>query len=303
MVRTFACLVAVLLGSLSVQAQETGKKTIQLGKNPESVCRGFGGKLYATLINGDEPGDGTIVAIDGDAVTVFAKGMDSPKGLAFVGGFLVTSDQTSMWKVDKSGTATKLVEAKDFPRPVEFLNDVAASRDGESVYVSEMSTPTPMFDPSGERKLWDLESEQAAKLPKKGCVYRVTLDGKVTEIMPPGDNRLRFPNGLAVGGTKEKERLFAADFFTGNIVVYENGKYRKVAQGPRGLDGLAVTKDAFIASSWPQGVVWRIDRKTKETKVLADDFETAADFFNDAKNKRLAIPDMVAGTLTFLPYE
>lgn len=303
MVRTFACVVAVLLGGLSLQAQEAGKKTIKLGKNPESVCRGFGGKLYATLINDDEPGDGTIVAIDGENVTVFAKGLNAPKGLAFVGGFLVTADETTMWKVDKSGNATKLVEAKDFPREVEFLNDVAASRDGESVYVSELSSPAPMFDPSGERKLWDVDSEEAAKLPKKGCVYRVTLGGKVTEVMPPGDNRLRFPNGLAVGGTKEKERLFAGDFFTGNIVVYEDGKYRKVAQGPRGLDGLAVTKDAFIASSWPQGVVWRIDRKTKETKVLAEGFQSAADFFYDAKNKRLAIPDMVAGTLTFLPCE
>lgn len=303
MVRTFACLAAVLLASLSVQAQETGRKTIKLGKNPESVCRGFGGKLYATLINGDEPGDGTIVVIDGETVEVFAKGMNAPKGLAFVGGFLVTADETTMWKVDKSGKATKLVEAKDFPKPIEFLNDVAASRDGESVYVSEMSTPTPMFDPSAERKLWDVDSTQAAELPRKGCVYRVTLDGKVSEKIPAGSELLRFPNGLAVGGTKEQERLFAGDFFTGNIVVYENGKYRKVAQGPRGLDGLAVMKDAFFASSWPQGVVWRIDRKTKETKVLADDFETAADFFYDGKNKQLIIPDMVAGTLTFLPCE
>ena len=29
-------------------------KPLEVGKNPESVCRGFGGKLYVTLINGDD---------------------------------------------------------------------------------------------------------------------------------------------------------------------------------------------------------------------------------------------------------
>lgn len=276
-------------------------KIIPLGNSPESVCRGFGGKLYATMINGDEPGDGTIVSIDGETVAVFATGLNSPKGLVFVGGLLVAADETTLWKVDPKGKVTKLAEASSFPKPIEFLNDVAASHDRKSVYVAEMSTPTPMFDPSGERKLWALDSPQAAALPTKGCVYRVTLDGEVTLAVPSGDPSLRFPNRLAVGGTAEKERLFCADFFTGNIVVYENGKHRIVGQGPRGLDGLAVTKDAFFASSWTEGVVWKIDRKTKEKTVLIDGLKTAADFYFDRKNDQLLVPDMVAGTLTFLP--
>ena len=37
----------------------------------------------------------------------------------------------------------------DFPNPVEFLNDVVASKDGKSVYVAEMGQPGWMFDPSG----------------------------------------------------------------------------------------------------------------------------------------------------------
>jgi hypothetical protein len=296
-VATFAaCSLAVLSDCIAED-----RRTIPLGEKPESVCRGFGGRLYATMINGDEPGDGTIVSIDGDAVTVFATGLNSPKGLVFVDGMLVTADETTLWKVDQSGKVTKLADAASFPKPIEFLNDVAASRDRKSVYVAEMSTPSPMFDPSGERKLWALDGTQAEALPAKGCVYRVTLDGEVTQVVPPGDPALRFPNGLAVGGTAEKERLFCADFFTGNIVLFENGTHKIVGQGPRGLDGLAVTQDAFFASSWTEGVVWKIDRKTKEKTVLIDGLKTAADFFFDRKNDQLLIPDMVAGTLTFLP--
>jgi hypothetical protein len=299
LLRVIACAVC----SLALLSDGIGAdhRTISLGNSPESVCRGFGGKLYATMINGDEPGDGTIISIDGDTVAVFATGLNSPKGLVFVGGALVTADETTLWKVDQSGKVTKLADAASFPEPIEFLNDVAASRDRKSFYVAEMSTPSPMFDPSGERKLWPLDSPQASALPAKGCVYRVTLDGQVTQAVPPGDVSLRFPNGLSVGGKAETDRLFCADFFTGNIVLFENGTHRIVGQGPRGLDGLIVTKDAFFASSWTEGVVWKIDRKSKETTVLMDGLKTAADLYFDRKNDQLLIPDMVAGTLTFLP--
>jgi hypothetical protein len=35
--------------------------------------------------------------------------------------------------------------------------------------------------------------------------------------------------------------------------------------------------------------------------VLLEGLKTAADFFFDEANKQLIVPDMVAGTLTFLP--
>lgn len=294
-------LLSALCTVVSAQNQPGSAKTIPLGRNPESVCRGFGGKLYVTMINEEVPGDGGIVVVDGDKVSEFCKGMNSPKGLAFVGEFLIAADETTLWKVDQKGTVSCLAAASDFPNPIEFLNDVVASRDGKSVYVAEMSTPKPMFDPNGERKLWPVGSEQDAQLPRKGCAYKVTLDGQISRVVPPGDSSLRFPNGLAVGGPKDRERLFVADFFTGNIVLYENETFRTVSSGPRGLDGLAVTRDAFYASSWTEGVVWRIDRKSGEKTVLLEGLKTAADFWLDTKNQQLLVPDMVAGTLTILP--
>ena len=293
---------AISLG-LTVSTGADEVKILKVGTKPESVCRGFGGKLYVTMINGDEDGDGGINVIDGDQVKEFCRGMNSPKGMAFVGGFLVMADETTVWKVNSKGKATKLAEKKDFPNEIEFLNDVAASRDKKSVYVTEMSTPGPMFDPDKERTLWPIGSKQDKELPRKGCVYKVTLDGKVTLAVPAGNKLMRFPNGVTVTGKKDEEILVMVDFFTGNIVAYNNEKFRVLAKGMRGADGLAFSKGVIYVSSWTLGKVWKYDRKTKKTTVLTDKFTTAADFFYDRKNKQLIIPDMLEGTLTFLPVE
>ena len=293
---------AISLG-LTVSTSAGEVKILKVGTKPESVCRGFDGKLFVSIINAEEPGDGGINIIDGDKVKEFCRGMNSPKGLAFVGGFLVTADETTVWKVTKKGKVTKLAEKKDFPSEIEFLNDVVASRDKKSVYVTEMSSPGPMFDPDKERTLWPINSKQDKELPSKGCVYKVTLEGKVTLAVPAGNKLMRFPNGVTVTGKKGEEILVMGDFFTGNIVAYNKEKFRVLAKDMRGADGVAFGPGAIYVSSWPLGKVWKYDRKAKKLMVLSDKFTTAADFFFDRKNKQLIIPDMLGGTLTFLPVE
>jgi len=304
--RYIGVIAAVLLAGLVCRpgvAAETSpdKRVLKVGEKPESVCRGFDGLLYVTMINGDEPGDGTVVAVDGDKVSVFCTGLNSPKGIVFTGGFLVTADETTLWKIDSTGRKTPIAARDNFPRPVEFLNDVAASTDGESVYVAEMSTPSPMFDPDGERRLWELGGDRDAGLPKKGCVYRVTLSGRITEVIPAGHDALRFPNGVAVERTVAGEQVYAADFFTGNIVWTTSSGHQVLATGIRGLDGLTVAGDVIYGSSWTGGTVWKVDRGTGKRTLLLDGLTTAADFYFDAVKKQLIIPDMISGTLTFLP--
>ena len=290
----------LLATSLCWTATAAEKKIIEIGTKPESVCRGFGGKLYVTMINGGEPGDGEIKVLDGDEPKVFAKGLNNPKGMAFVGGFLVVSDETMVRKIDKKGHVSVLAEAKDFPKEVTFLNDVAASRDGKSVYVTDMSHPKWMFE--ADRKLWPVDSEKAIA-PMTGCVYKVTLDGEVSLAVPPGDKKMPGPNGVTVIGKKDQETLLMGDFFTGNIVSYADKKFRVVAKGMRGADAVEVMGSKIYVSSWPLGKVWSYDRKTKKTTVLADDLTTAADFYLDRKGKQLVIPDMLAGKIVFLPIE
>ena len=305
MKKTTSLLLSFLLTSAfssGVKVAELQLQGMEIGVKPESVCRGFGGKLYVTMINGAEPGDGEIKMIDGNKITVFAKGLNAPKGMAFVGGFLVTADETVVRKIDKKGKVSVLAEAKDFPKKIEFLNDVAASRDGKSVYVTEMSHPKWMCDPDGERKLWPIDSDKAVP-PMTGCVYKVTLDGKISVAVPPGDKRMPGPNGVTVTGSKDKEVLLMGDFFTGNIVSYANKKFRVVAKGMRGADAVEAFGSKIYVSSWPLGKVWAYDRKTKKTTVLSEEFTTAADFYLDRKNKQLIVPDMLAGKLIFLPIE
>ena len=281
-----------------------GPKVLEIGTKPESVCRGFGGKLYVTMINGNEPGDGEIKVLDAknEKATVFAKGLNNPKGIAFVGGFLVTADESVVRKIDKNGKVSTIAEAKDFPKEVTFLNDVASSRDGQSVYVTDMSHPKWMFDPDGERKLWPVKSKQAVP-PMTGCVYKVGLDGKVSEAVPAGDKRMPGPNGVGVTGPKGKEILLMGDFFTGNVLAYSDKKLRIIAKGLRGADAVEAFGNKVYVSSWPLGKVWAYDRKTKKTSILSEDFTTAADFYLDRKNKQLVVPDMLAGKLVFLPIE
>ncbi len=290
----------LLATSLCWTATAAEKKIIEIGTKPESVCRGFGGKLYVTMLNGSEPGDGEIKVLDGDESKVFAKGLNNPKGMAFVGGFLVVSDETMVRKIDKKGKVSVLAAAKDFPKEVTFLNDVAASRDGKSVYVTDMSHPKWMFE--ADRKLWPVDSEKAIA-PMTGCVYKVTLDGEVSLAVPPGDKKMPGPNGVTVIGKKDQETLLMGDFFTGNIVAYADKKFRVVAKGMRGADAVEVMGSKIYVSSWPLGKVWSYDRKTKKTTVLADDLTTAADFYLDRKGKQLVIPDMLAGKIVFLPIE
>ena len=277
-------------------------KVVEIGTKPESVCRGYDDKLYVTMINGDEPGDGTIKVVDGDSISVFATGLNDPKGIAFVGGYLVVADGTTVRVIDENGKVAVLAEAEDFPSQVEFLNDVAASDDGQSVYVTEMSHPKWMFDPEGDRKLWPVDSDKAIA-PMTGCVFKVGLDGKVATAVPAGDTRMPGPNGVTVMRQKGKEILLMADFFTGNLVTYSENKFRIVASGMRGADAVEVMGDKIYVSSWPLGKVWCYDRVTRTTTVVSEDFTTAADFCIDHKNKQLIVPDMLAGTLVFLPIE
>jgi hypothetical protein len=97
--------------------------------------------------------------------------------------------------------------------------------------------------------------------------------------------------------------LLMGDFFTGNVLAYSDDKLRIVAKGFRGADAVEAFGHKIYVSSWPLGKVWAYDRKTKKSKVLSDEFTTAADFYLDRKGKQLIVPDMLAGKLVFLPLE
>ena len=280
------------------------RKTINVGIKPESVCRGFNGKLYVTMIGGDEPGDGAVYVLDGGKAKPFATGLNNPKGIAFVEGALVTSDETQVMKINGKGKVSILAKAGDFPAKVEFLNDVAASRSRNAVYVTEMSHPKRMFDPDADRELWPLPitDDPQANLPNTGCVYKVTLEGKVSVAVPSGDKRMPAPNGVTVAGGKDKTFLAMADFFAGNLLAYEDGKLRIMAKNLiRGGDAIELNNGIAYVSSWTQGKVIAYNRKERKSTTVIDGLTSAADFYLDRKANQLVIPDMLEGKLHFVP--
>ena len=275
-------------------------KVVKIGERPESVTKGFGGKYYVTVMNSaDEEGDAVIKMLDEGKVSVFAKGLNEPKGIAFTGDYLVTADQTRVMKIDSKGNVSILAEKKSFKREVSFLNDVAVSHDRKSVFVTDMGAISKMFDPDKERSLWPLESKQAKELPAIGCVYQITLDGKITDAVSSGQKDVPGPNGVGRSG---KKGLLLGDFFTGNIVRKSaKGKLRVIAKGLRGADAVEPDgKGGIYVSSWTQGKVWKLTENGKKKELILDGLKSAADLFVDRKAKKLIVPDMLAGTLIFV---
>ncbi|MBM3858856.1 MAG: SMP-30/gluconolactonase/LRE family protein [Verrucomicrobia bacterium] len=288
-------LVPVLI-TFATAGNAAERRTLSVGERPESVAKGWNGHYYITVMGPEGASNAVVKVLKGDRLEVFASGLDEPKGIAFIGNHLVTSDQKRVWKIDAKGRKTVLADEKDFPCPVLFLNDVCAAPDGKSVFVSDTGTVDRMFGPDG---LWPLDSPQARALPAVGRIFRVTLDGKVS-IVVDATAAMPCPNGVGIG---TDGRLLIAEFFHGHLLVKEDdGKLRRLATGLRGADGIEQAKTgALYVSSWTQGKVWRIEAGGAAPRLLIEGLQSAADFYLDESAKLLLIPDMKAGTLTLLP--
>jgi hypothetical protein len=285
-------------------ATPASAKTIPIGTRPESATRGFGGKLYVSVMNKSDGGaDGVVKVLDGDTATDFATGMDEPKGLCFTGKLLVVSDVKRVWQIDAKGVASLLADEKDFPQPVSYLNDVSCEPGGKAVYVTDMGANTKIRD--AQKKLLPLDSAEAKAVPAIGRIYRIGIDKKVSIAIDARPD-MPCPNGVAALG---RGRLLVAEFFTGTISRWDGKTLQPLVTGLRGADGLEEdARGNIYVSSWDQGKVWRVARAAASAKapasdppVIAEGFQSAADFFLDRKGKQMVLPDMKAGTLSFIP--
>lgn len=272
-------LVLVALLGLAPPAAADAPKPIAEGlKNPESVCVGPNGKLYATVIGEfDKDGDGAVVLIESGKATPAVTGLDDPKGLVTFAQWMFVADKTKVLRIDpRSKRADLFVPANAFPTPPVFLNDLAVDPESGMLYVSDCG---------------DFQGAGAA-------VYRITPQGLVSLVADsksiPG---LKAPNGLVLDGASH---LLVADFTTGELhrVKLATGSAEKVADGLGGADGLAW--DMFgrlYITDWKGGQVFVIPRPGDKPRLLAKDFQQAADLCLAADRKTLLVPDMKAGTV------
>ncbi len=286
------------LASSSASAADSGFFSIAVGATPESVVRGFDGRLYVTLMGtkrekGD--GDGQVVMIEGNKVTVVTEGLDDPKGIVFVDGKLITTDFDKLWTIDAQGHKTLLAGPDAFPETPRFLNDIAVEPGDRSILVTDMGDLSTMMGPDG--KFWPLESSEAKRRTPYGRVYRVTLDGRITVAI---DHAPEFPNPNGVDKLADGTILID-EFFRGTLLAWKAGEWRQIDDDHRSADG--IVHDAagnLYLSEVRTGRVWHIKYASGEKRLITT-LQSAADLLLDEPNNQLIVPDSKAGQLVFIP--
>jgi sugar lactone lactonase YvrE len=318
--RTPTLAVAGLMLLAAAGEPGTPVKSIDLAPRvrPESITRGWDGKLYVSIqgASGDTAvQDGEIVQVDAASGTVTPfvppeSGLVNPRGLTFTGEFLIVTDTTKLWKIDRAGKIGLAAEPSAYPFPPVFLNDVAAEKGGRAVYVSDMGAGrTAQRDPSG--LLWPTDGPEAEAIPTGSRVYRVSLkDGAVTNVFTP-TRKLLIVNGVT-GSRRGKGRLLALDFFNGSIVEVDVARDTKtiLATGPfRGGDGIEEAADGTLfVTSYENGRVWRVSRDGETVEKLFDVAAdqgttgrgTLADLALDESAGLLYVPDVLNGRIVVL---
>ncbi len=270
-------LALALLQTLTAFAKEPIPTKITGLKTPESVVQAKDGAIYISEIGApDTKGDGQISKVDKKGnVTVFAKGMDDPKGLSMIGDKLYVADVNRILEVNKDGTWQVYGAQMAFPGTPVFLNDLEADKLG-NLYVSD-----------------------SGNLKSGGAIYKVAKGGApITVITDSKNPDILAPNGLLFEG---RNNLLSVDFESGILyrVNLTTGATTKVAEGFGGGDGLVKTKAGkIIISDWKSGKIYEI--VAGKARVIKEGYKAAADIALSTDGKLLMVPDMKAGELDFV---
>ncbi len=157
---------------------------------PESVIQAENGDIFVAEINEfGKDGDGQIRKIDRNGkATIFAKGMDDPKGLAMINNKLYVADKNRILEVTRNGNWQVYTPESAFPFTPQFLNDLVA-------------------DPFG-----NLYASDSGDLKSGGAIYKIAPDGVVSVVVDSSNPNVFAPNGLLYEG---RNNLLAVDFETG----------------------------------------------------------------------------------------
>ena len=252
-------------------------------KTPESVVQAKDGRIFVSEINGfGKDGDGQISVIDTQGkVSVFATGLDDPKGLALIANNLYVADKTKIIKITPDGKTSVFVATETFPTLPYFLNDLEADPQG-NLYVSD--------------------SGDLFNTGKGGAIYKISPDGKVKLLISAiQDARIKAPNGLLADDTGNV--LLCVDFTSG--VLYsldtQSGKLTDDAAGFGGGDGLVHhSNGTMYVSDWKNGKVFSVSR-AGDVKEIKSGYQSAADIALTKDEAYIMVPDMKAGELDFIP--
>lgn len=245
-------------------------------KTPESAIQAKDGRIFVSEINEfGKDGDGQISVIDKSGnISVFATGLNDPKGLAIIGDKLYVADKNRVIEVFPDGTWSVYGAQMAFPGTPVFLNDLVADTAG-NLYVSD-----------------------SGSLKDGGQIFKITPNGTVSLIVDSKNPDILAPNGLIMDG----KNLLEIDFASGILyrVNVKTGATTKIAEGFGGGDGLVRTKTGkLIISDWNNGKIYQV--VGRKAKLIKEGYRASADIVLSNDGKTLIVPDMKAGELDFLP--
>lgn len=263
-------------GKTSGSAKTSGMQKITGLKMPESALQAKDGTIYVSEIGEfGKDGDGQISKIDAHGnATVFATGMDDPKGLAMIGNKLYVADKVRVLEVSTDGTWRVYGAQMAFPSTPVFLNDLVADKSG-NLYVSDSGT-----------------------LKSGGQIYKIAKGGSVSVVVDSKNPEILAPNGLLTDG---RNGLLEVDIASGILyrVNLKSGSTTKIAEGFGGGDGLVRTKSGQIyVSDWNNGKVYQLVKN--KAKLIKEGYKAAADIALTIDGNTLMVPDMKAGELDFI---
>ncbi len=248
-------------------------------KTPESVVQAKDGGIYVSEINEfGKDGDGQITKIDKNGkISIFARGLDDPKGMVMMNHQLFVTDKTKVLAIDMDGTVHVYVDAKAFPKTPQFLNDIEADS-FNNLYVSD----------SGDLK-------------SGGAIYKIDENKTVSTVVDSTNPAVLAPNGLCYEGRK---RLLEVDFESGILyrINLMTGTMAEVASGFGGGDGLVRTKTGKIyISDWKNGIINQVS--ASRAKLVNSGLTSSADMTLSQNGQYLLVPLMKPGELEFISIE
>jgi sugar lactone lactonase YvrE len=271
--RVFLVLLSALI-SIALNAHES-LNTISGLISPESVAQDAKGDIYVSEIgefNKDGDGKITRISIDGK-LSIFASGMDDPKGITFIGKSLYVTDKNRVLKVEPDGKWTVFGSTMAFPQTPVFLNDITSDEAG-NLYVSD-----------------------SGNLKSGGAIYKIAQNKKITLVLDENTPEILAPNGLWI----IKNDLYEVDFSSGILykINLKNKSISKIAEGFGGGDGLIRSGNNFFVSDWKNGKIFKV--QGSKVSLYKDGFTAAADIALSFDRKSIMTPDMKAGSITFIP--
>jgi len=277
--RVFSLLLCLLPAQLwAQQPGSLGKpvRVIDSIPGPESVAVGPDGAWYVSSFGKFDNGtDGAVYRVNPGNGTreIYARGLEDPCGVIFVGGTLWAADRRGVYRVSR-GKVELVYAEKQFPRPLHFLNDLVTDASGR-LYVSDTGDST-----AGGH----------------GAVYLLP-PGKRPTVLSGSDTAAgsASANGLFRGGG---DTLYLVGYHSGSLSVTDgHGSWKTLSTGLGAPDGIeAAAGNAFYVSDNGGGDLFWVPRAGGNPVKLASGLHAPADLVVD--QGLLVVPENSANRLS-----